>query len=308
MKIAGVIPALTTPFDEMERVDTTAFEQDVRFMVEEARVHGICVGGSTGEGHTLATDELRTLVATAQKVSDNRIPVLAGVLVDSTAAAIDRGKALADLNVAALLVTPVHYVFSTDDDSNLKFFADIADATGIPVMIYNVIRWNRLEAPIVARIVNSVEGVIGVKQAMDLNLLADLLPLMPDEGVVMSANAPLLLPSFVLGVDGCIANMAALTPTLYVEMWEAVQREDLARGRELHEILLPVCHAVQAGPGNSAPAAIKYGMQLQGRDSGYPRAPMPFPDQARRTAIRSALAGAGLVADESGPAPAYGKA
>ena len=80
-------------------------------MVEEARVPGIVVGGSTGEGHTLETDEFRRLVAVAVETAHGRIPVIAGIIVDSTRQAVRRAQSIADLDVAALQVTPVHYLF-----------------------------------------------------------------------------------------------------------------------------------------------------------------------------------------------------
>src|SRR5215831_4109342 len=55
-KIAGIIPPLTTPFDQDGEIDEKAFRRQVKFLVDKG-VHGVCVGGSTGEGHTLTADE-----------------------------------------------------------------------------------------------------------------------------------------------------------------------------------------------------------------------------------------------------------
>jgi 4-hydroxy-tetrahydrodipicolinate synthase len=77
-------------------------------MVEVAQVHGLAVCGSTGEGHTLTTEETRRIVGWTVEEVGGRIPVIAGIIADSTAATIERGRAVADLGVAALQVTPVH--------------------------------------------------------------------------------------------------------------------------------------------------------------------------------------------------------
>ena len=67
-----------------------------------ARVHGLAVAGSTGEGHALDTDEVRRIAAIVTQEARGRVPVVAGVIADSTRGAIARGLAVKDLGVAAL--------------------------------------------------------------------------------------------------------------------------------------------------------------------------------------------------------------
>jgi len=87
-QIAGIIPPLVTPFTQDETVDEAALRADVRYMIEQAGVHGLVVGGSTGEGHTLTTDELRLVVGATVEEARGRVPVLAGLIVDSTRHAV----------------------------------------------------------------------------------------------------------------------------------------------------------------------------------------------------------------------------
>ncbi len=205
-KLAGIIPPLVTPFTADEEVDEAALRADVRYMIEQAGVHGLVVGGSTGEGHTLTTDELRQVVGATVEEARGRVPVLAGLIVDSTRQAVERVRALADLNVAALQVTPVHYLFRPSDDMMVRHFAAIAEAGRAPVMIYNVVPWSYCSPALLVRIMTEVDGVIGVKQsAGDLKLMADLLLMLEGRGLVMSAVDALLYPSFVLGAHGAIA-------------------------------------------------------------------------------------------------------
>jgi 4-hydroxy-tetrahydrodipicolinate synthase len=238
-KIAGIIPPLVTPFSEDEEVDEAALRAEVRTMIERMGVHGLVVGGSTGEGHTLSTDELRRAVGAAVEEAAGRVPVLAGLIVDSTRQAVERVQALSDLAVAALQVTPVHYLFRPTDDMMVRHFAAIAEVAHCPVMIYNVVPWAYCSPALLARIVTEVDGVIGVKQsAGDLKLLADLLLLLEDRGLVMSAIDALLYPSFALGAHGAIAAILTAAPKSCVELWDAVQRGDYATALDLHRKLL----------------------------------------------------------------------
>ena len=287
MQLYGIIPPLVTPFDAEERVDEQALRGEVRYLIERARVHGLAVGGSTGEGHTLNTDELRALVAWAVEEARGRVPLIAGVIADSTRGAIERGRAVADLGVAALQVTPVHYLFRPDDDSMLRHFGAVADATGLPVIIYNVVPWAYLSPQFLARVLREVEGVIGVKQsAGDLKTLADLLLVAGERARIFSAVDALLYPSFCLGAHGAIAAIPTAAPEWCVALWEAVQRGDHGRALELHRRLLRLWNAID---GPNLPANVKTAMALQGRAGGRVRAPMHETSPAQRDRIREAL-------------------
>ena len=286
-EIAGIIPPLVTPFTEDETVDEAALRADVRYMIERAGVHGLVVGGSTGEGHTLTTDELRRIVGAAVEEAGGRVPVLAGLIVDSTRQAVERVRALSDLDVAALQVTPVHYLFRPTDEMMVRHFAAIAEASRAPVMIYNVVPWSYCSPALLVRIMTEVNGVIGVKQsAGDLKLMADLLLLLDGRGLVMSAVDALLYPSFTLGANGAIAAILTAAPKLCVQLWDAVQRGDHPAALDLHKKLLRLWNALL---GDNLPANVKFAMALQGRSGGFPRAPMPVSSEAQQAAIRVAL-------------------
>jgi 4-hydroxy-tetrahydrodipicolinate synthase len=291
--ISGIVPPITTPFDAHEEVDESALRAEVRYLVQGARVHGLAVGGSTGEGQTLSTAELRHIVGAAIEEARGRVPVIAGIIVDSTRQAIERGRALADLDVTALQITPVHYLFRPDDEMMVRHFATIADQVDIPILIYNVVPWAYCSPELLVRIVDGVEGVIGVKQsASDLKLLADLLLKLGNRGTIMSAVDALLYPSFCLGAHGAIAAILTAVPTLCVQLWDAVQTGNHAEALELHAKLLRVWNAIA---GDNLPANVKYAMELQGRAAGLPRSPMPVSSRMQRAAIREALEMAGIL-------------
>ncbi len=289
----GIVPPMTTPFDSDDQLDEDAFRADVRYLIEGAKVHGLAVCGSTGEGHTLTTEETRLLTAWAIEEANGRVPVITGIITDSTKSAIERGRAVRDLGVAALLVTPVHYLFRPDDDAMLRHFAAIVEGTGLPVMIYNVVPWTYLSPQLLTRIITQVDGVIGVKQsAGDMKLLADLLLVLGGRGRIMSAVDALLYPSFALGAHGAIAAILTAAPMLCVQLWDAVQAGDHQTARTLHEKLLPIWNAIAA---DNLPANVKYAMELQGRPAGEPRPPMSATSPSQGAAIRKALADVGMA-------------
>jgi 4-hydroxy-tetrahydrodipicolinate synthase len=289
----GIVPPMTTPLRPDDTIDDAALRAETRYLIETARVHGLAVTGSTGEGHALTTDEVRRITATVVDEARGRVPVITGIITDSTASAVERGLAVRDLGVAALQVTPVHYLFRPDDDAMVRHFDTLAARTNLPIIIYNVVPWTYLSPQLLARIIGAVPGVIGVKQsAGDMKLLADLLLLVADRSRIMSAVDALLYPSFALGAHGAIAAILTAVPALCVQLWDAVQGGDHKQALALHEKLLPIWNAIAH---DNLPANVKHCQALMGRPAGVPRAPMPATSAAQADAIRRALQGAGVL-------------
>src|SRR6185312_7991626 len=175
-RLTGVIPPMTTPFRKDGEIELKQVGAQVEWLIG-AGVHGMAAGGSTGEGHTLDHAEYRDLIAATVEAAKGRAPVIAGIIVDSTRDAIRRGKLVRDMDVAALQVTPVHYLFKPDEQAMVDHFRRMADETGVPL-------------------------VVGVKQsAGDLKLFADLMMMAPDK-LIYSAVDALMYPSYALGAHG----------------------------------------------------------------------------------------------------------
>ncbi len=287
INLRGVIPPVVTPFDQSEEVDEAALRAEVNYLIEEAGVHGIAIGGSTGEGHTLNSAELRQTIGAGVEEAAGRVPIVAGIIVDSTRQAIERIKAVADLNIAALQITPVHYLFKPTDEAMYTHFAALADKFAIPIIIYNVVPWCYCSPQLLIRLIREEPGVIGVKQsAGDLKTLADLMLVLDGEGLIFAAMDGLLYPAYTLGAHGSIAAILPAAPKLSVALWDAVQAGDHAAALQLHNKLLRIWNAIE---GDNLPANVKTAMELQGRQGGYPRAPMPASSAAQRQAIKKAF-------------------
>jgi 4-hydroxy-tetrahydrodipicolinate synthase len=290
--LAGVIPPMITPFDRNGDVVPGALAEAVEFLVA-AGVHGIVAGGSTGEGHTFERDEFVRMIETASAAVRGRVPFLAGLIVNSTREAVARGKAVRGMGVAALQVTPVHYLFKPDEEATIAHFRDVAEETGLPVLIYNVIPWNYLPPKLLLRIMREVPGVVGVKQsAGDLKLMADLLIGARPQDRIYSAVDALLYPSYALGARGSIAALPAAAPHANVALWNAVKAGDHASAKDLHERLLVLWNALID---ENLPANVKYALSLQGVPALHTRKPMPETSEARKPLIRAALEGLGAT-------------
>ena len=285
MRPTGVIAPMTTPFRKDGEIDFKLVAPQMEWLIG-AGVHGVAAGGSTGEGHTLDHEEYRDLMAATVEAAQGRIPVIAGIIVDSTRDAIKRGKLVRDMRVAALQVTPVHYLFKPDDEAMVAHFRCMADETGMPIIIYNVVPWSYLSPALLTRIMAEVPLVIGVKQsAGDLKLFADLM-MMASDKLIYSAVDALMYPSYTLGAHGSIAAILTAAPHASVALWDAVKAGDHPRALDLHKKLLTLWNAIIA---DNLPACARHAQTLQGLPQTSSRAPMPEASPAQQAAIARAL-------------------
>lgn len=296
LNVRGVVPAVVTPFDRNEEIDEALFRREIRYMLDVAHVHGITVTGTTGEGQTMSKEETRFLAETALDEVAGKVPVVSGVITNSVHQVNAYLDVLKDLPLAAFQITPVHYVFSPDEDGQVEFYKRIADNTNdIPIIIYNVIPWANLPVHTIGRIFDEVELVQGVKQSgKDIHKCAREVEelQMTGKGLIYTAIDDLLYSTFDLGCAGTISASPSVLPGLAVETWNAVQAGDHKKGLELHKKMLPTWTAVDY---NDMPSRIKEAINQQGRPVGIPRSPFGECSPEAKKEIHEALKIAGVV-------------
>lgn len=285
--VTGIVPPMVTPLRADGSIDPGALEGEVDHLLAHG-VHGLCVTGSTGEGAALSDAEVAHVAGIVVARVAGRVPVLGGVIRNSTRAAVRCALGLRAAGVDALQVTPVHYLFTPDGDATVEYYRAIGAATDLPIYVYNVIPWAAIDPAVLLRLCAEVPAVRGVKQSGgDMHKLADLLAAVDDDHVILSAVDDLLLPSFVLGAKGAIAAILTALPGEAVALWNAVRAGRLDEARRRHARLLPVWRALE---GPNMPARLKVALELQGRRGGLPAEPQAAVSPEQRERIRAALA------------------
>ena len=290
--LKGIISPFTTPFSENGEIDYSLVKPQVDWLINNG-VHGLAAGGSTGEGHVLDREEYIKLMKTTVDSVDGRIPVVAGIVTNSTSEVIARGKSVKDLNVSALQITPPHYLFKPDDDAMVNHFKEIYDECQVPILIYNVVPWCYLSPDLLIRIMDEVPGVLGVKQsAGDMKLFADLIRRANPKNLIFSAVDALLMSSYQLGAPGAIAAILTAAAGPSVKLWDAVQNENWDIALDLHQKLMPLWDAIGL---DNMPSLCKYAQKLQGLDAGYARKPTSPATKNQKEKVEIALKGLGLI-------------
>lgn len=287
----GIISTVVTPFDEDGEINEEKLRAEVRYLMG-ASITGICACGTTGEGNALTAAESAVVCGIVVDEVGSRLPVIGGIIQNSTHEVLEYARALADVGVDALQITPTHYLWTPTDDDTVDYYATIGREIGLPIIIYNVVPWALIEPTVVSRLADIPE-VVGIKQSGgDLHKLADLVLLCSDRISVLAAVDDLHFPAFVLGADGALAAIPTVTPHLSTALWDAVQAGDLTKARDLHEQILPIWRALD---GPNQVATIKEALRLQGRDAGVARKPVSGVTPEVSARIAEALDRAGML-------------
>ena len=290
--LAGVIPPMFTPFSEDDRIDAAVLVAEARFL-RESGVSGIVVGGSMGEGAGLSEAELAEAVRLVIEAVAGEIPVLAGVIADSSAEAVRLAKAVRNAGAVGLQVPPPHFRLAAETRVLGEYYRAITDGSTLPLIIYNVMPTAEAAVESLEQLMAANPAIVGVKQsARNMHTLAALLATMRGRVKLFSAIDDLIYPSFVLGVDGTISGTSAVFPRESIELFEAVRAGDHDSALRLHERFAPVWRAIDHP---DFPARSKYAVALTGRPIGKPRRPLHWPTGDAARSIEQAMAAGGFL-------------
>ncbi|MFC9462316.1 dihydrodipicolinate synthase family protein [Streptomyces sp. NPDC056983] len=227
MKLSGLWPALLTPLTEGGDVDHPALAALVEDLVLR-RVDGVVPLGSTGEFTEFNAAERRAVLETVVRAVDHRVPVLAGVSGLSTAETCGHATIAAEAGVDAVLALPPVY-WKVSDDRIFDHFVSVADAAGLPVVVYDfpgltaqplapaLLRRLAVEEPRVIGAKLTVRDVMAVTAA-----LAATRPHRPDFSIVTGFED--LIPAAMwAGADGAISGMANVIPDELVALVDALE-------------------------------------------------------------------------------------
>jgi 4-hydroxy-2-oxoglutarate aldolase len=290
----GVFPPLPTPFREDGGLELGLLAALVA-RLNEAPLAGYLALGSNGEAVHLDEAEAEAVVRAVRAAAPGRT-LLAGTGRLSTRATVEATKRAAGAGAdAALVVTPFFFKGSMASDALAAHYEAVADASPIPVLVYNVPANTGLNAPpsAVARIA-AHPNVAGVKDsAGDVGQLAELVRLAPagKPFSVFSGNYGAALPGYAVGAAGAILAAANVAPEGCVAIREAFRAGRLEEARETHLRLLPAARAVTSLFGVPG---LKAALEMLGCPAGVPRLPLlplaaPSREELRRVLVEGRL-------------------
>lgn len=267
---SGAFTALVTPFRNGE-VDVEALEGLVEFQIQQG-VNGLVPCGTTGESPTLSEEEDRLVIGTVVRVTNGRVPVVAGTGSNSTDMAIKYTKMAEEAGADGSLQVAPYYNKPTQEGL-YRHFATIAESTSLPLILYNIPGRTSvtISAETIARLAE-VPNIVGVKEStLSMNMVSDIRHLCGDEFDILSGDDPMILPLMSLGGTGVISVASNVAPGAVSAMVAALNSGDFDRGRELHYQLLPLFRALFV---ETNPIPVKAAASLLGLCSDEMRLPL----------------------------------
>lgn len=287
----GVITALVTPLRN-DRID----EEALRRLVDEqirAGIDGLVPVGTTGESPTLSNEEHIRVVQVVVEEAKKRVPVIAGTGANCTREAIDLTAAAKAVGAdATLQVTP--YYNKPTQDGLFRHFKAVADATGMPMIVYNVPGRTGCDLlpDTIARLCE-LPQMVGVKEATgNLQRAAQIIARVGDRVSMLSGDDATAMPFYAVGGHGCISVVSNVAPADMAAMWDAAVAGNWSKARELHYKVFPLSEGLFI---EANPIPVKTALAMMGKIAEEIRPPLYAMTGANRDKIHKILAELKLV-------------
>jgi 4-hydroxy-tetrahydrodipicolinate synthase len=266
-----VLVALITPFTAEGEVDWGATEKHIDDVIV-AGADGIVISGTTGETSTLTDPEKLRLVEVAKSVAAGRARIIMAGGSNETAHAIELHKASAKAGADGVMIVTPYYNKPTQAGI-LTHFRMIADATDLPVILYDIP--GRTGVPIVYETLLRASKHPNIRAVKDAKGdFAEVSRVLNQTDLLyFSGDDTNVLPHLSIGAAGLIGVTANITATPYRQIVDAVNVGDLKTATAAHQALEPLVRAVMTHvPGTVAAKYILHGL---GR-IGSPRVRLPL--------------------------------
>ena len=290
--LQGSLVALITPMNQ----DGSIHYEQLRDLIDwhiESSTDGIVAVGTTGESATLSVEEHLSVIEETVKHVNKRVPVIAGTGANNTLEAIALSQA-AEKAGADFTLSVVPYYNKPSQEGIYQHFKTIAEATSIPMIIYNVPGRTvvSMTNDTILRL-SEIPNIVGVKEASgNIGSNIELINRVPEGFAVLSGDDHTALPFMLCGGHGVVTVAANAAPKLFADMCRAALQGDIALARELNDWLIPIYDTMFCEP---SPAAPKWAVSALGKCEPHVRLPLVPLTENGQAKVRAALKASGQL-------------
>jgi 4-hydroxy-tetrahydrodipicolinate synthase len=285
-----LMTAMITPMTSDGDVDYDGAARLAAYLVDDMRNEGLVVSGTTGEAPTTTDEEKSRLIKAVTEAVGDRATVLAGVGTNITAHSVELARQAEKAGARGLLVVTPYYNKPAQDALAAHFTA-VADATGLPMLIYDIPSRTGM-AVATDTLVRLAEHprIVGVKDAKG-DLAATSWVLRRSDLAYYSGDDPMNLPLWSIGGVGCVSVTGHVVGDRIFAMLEAFTAGHHAEAAELHRSMLPVNVGLFR---NQAAVLTKAALEMLGLPGGGVRGPLLPASDAERHKLREDLTAGGV--------------
>ncbi len=248
IQLTGIFPPITTPFDDLGTILYSELESNLELWNDQP-LSGYIVGGSNGEFVSLSIDERVEVVRRVREMTPSSRLVIAGSGMHATAATISLTGRLADVGAdAALVLTPSYYKSNMTTPALVAYYEQIAGASSIPIVLYNVPRNTGLDLPLEAvEILAEHENKCGIKDSSgDVTKIGAIVGNTREDFQVLAGSAGFLLGALSVGAVGAVSALANIAGPKLVALITAFREGEFDTAKALQIRLIEPNTAVTA--------------------------------------------------------------
>ena len=239
-KWEGVMPAITTQFDVKGNLDLDTFKINLSHQIN-AGVNGIILGGTLGEASTLTNQEKQQLLAVTLVEVNGKIPVIMNIAEQATIEAIRLAqKAESEGADGLMLLPPMRY--KATDEETVTYFSTIANATNLPIMIYNNPIDYKIEVTLeMFAALESNKNITAVKESTrDITNITRMINRFGDRFQILCGVDTIAMEALLMGANGWVAGLVDAFPEETVAIYSYCKQGELEKARSIFSWFLPL--------------------------------------------------------------------
>lgn len=281
----GCGTAISTPFDE-NGVNLKEFERLIEDQIQN-KVDAIIVCGTTGESSTMTTEEKKLTIECAVKVSNGRVPIIAGTGGNNTKQVIENSKLAESLGVDGLLIVTPYYNKCTQAGL-IEHYRIIANSVTLPIILYSVQSRTGVNIePKTCLELSKIENIVAIKEASgNLSQVAEIAHLCRDNLHIYSGNDDQVLPVLSLGGLGVISVLSNVKPEYTHNMVQNFFDGNIEEATKMQLDALPLIKALFS---EVNPIPVKAALNMQRYDFGIPRLPLTPMSEGKMEILKKEL-------------------
>lgn len=291
-RLDGVFLPMTTPFEADGALEAGALKVNTHLYATSG-VHGLLVLGSNGENQSLTeTERGQVLEIVAQYRHPDQL-LMAGCIGQSLQVVLQEiHRAQAAGYDCVLVLPPGYFRAQMSDDALVDFFLACADASPLPLLLYNAPQFSGIELSLsIMERVGVHPNIIGLKHSASTPI-EPYLTLQSDSFRVLVGNASLAYPAMQQGVKGMIVNLGTVIPRAALELFAFGSQPRSEEGLACHERMKNANNRIS---GMYGVPGVKAAMDMAGHAGLFPRSPLQALGEEAREDIRQGMIEAGLI-------------
>lgn len=290
MSFGRLVTAMVTPFDEQLNIDWETTGRIIDYLIEEQAAESLVVSGTTGESPTLSDEEKVELFRFAVKRAAGRAKIIAGTGSNETAHSIQLTKKAEEAGVDGILLVAPYYN-KPSQEGIYQHFRVIAEATKLPIMIYNVPSRTVTSISVATTLrLAQIPNIVATKECAGLEQVTEIVSGAPEGFVVYSGDDALTLPVLSVGGYGIVSVASHVIGAQMKKLIDAYLagnvKEAIALNLQCYPYFKGLFNCPHPVPN---PVAVKHALGLRGLPVGGVRLPLVDANEGEKDFLQALM-------------------